>query len=136
MSRVMFTKPMSPPDSSRIASITTLAQKLGLVAPHPPAFAGPFAFIGGCLERPGRLAVLLLLFGKEMAEVLANYLRGSVLMNPLRPQVPILYVSVTVKNEDRVIGDALDYGAEPPLAFNQGSLRHASLGNVLLERGF
>ena len=107
-----------------------------LVTPHAPALDGAFAFVGGEVERPRRLAALLLLLGVEAAEVLSDDLRRSVLVNALRAHVPIRDVTAAVEHEDRVVGDALNHRAKTPLALHQRLLRLAALGDVLLERGF
>src|SRR6266478_2394969 len=105
-------------------------------APHTPALDGTFALVGGDLERPRRLAALLLLLGVEETEVLPDDFRRGVLVNSLRPHVPVGDVAAAVEHEDRVIGDALDDGPKAPFALQQRLLRLAALGDVVLERGF
>ena len=136
MSRVILAKPTSVPTSSRIASMTTLAQNAALVAPHAPAFGSILALVGGDLERARRLAALPLLLGVEAAEMLADDLGRRVLVDALRARVPVGDVAVRIEHEDRVVGDALDEQPKAPFAFHQRLLRLAALGDVVLERGF
>src|SRR5262249_11901312 len=107
-----------------------------LVAPNAPAFDGTFALVGGDLQRARGLAAVLLLLGIEPAEMLPDDFHRGVLVNALRPHVPVGDVTVAVEHEDRVVGDALDDRPKSPLALHQRLLRLAALGDVVLERGF
>src|SRR5262249_60697741 len=60
-----------------------------LVAPHAPALDGAFALVGGHMQRPRGLATVLLFLGVEPAEMLPDNFRRGVLVNALRPHVPV-----------------------------------------------
>ena len=75
------------------------------------------ALVGGDLEGARRLAALLLLFGVEAAEVLANDFARRVAVNPLRARVPVGDVAFGIEHEDRVVGDALDEQAGSAVRF-------------------
>src|SRR5262249_39205683 len=107
-----------------------------LAAPYAPALDGAFALVGGHMQRPRGLATVLLFLGVEPAEMLPDNFRRGVLVNALRPHVPVGDVTAAVEHEDRVIGDALDDRAKAPFPLHQRLLRLAALGDVVLERGF
>src|SRR3984893_14047573 len=141
MSRVILTNPTRVPASSRTASMTALAQN-GLLsrptrqppAPHLPSHPAPWRARAGSRRRG--LAAVLLLLGVEPAEMLTDDFRRGVLVNTLRPHVPVGDGTAAVEHENRVIGDALDDRAKAPFALHQRFLRLSGLGDVVLERRF
>ena len=68
--------------------------------------------------------------------MLPDDFRRGVLVNALRPHVPVGDATAAVEHEDRVVGDALDDRPKAPFALHQRLLRLAALGDVVLERGF
>src|SRR5260370_37941449 len=77
-----------------------------LVAPDAPAFDGAFALVGGHMERPRRLATVLLLLGQEPAEMLPDAFRRGLLVNALRTPVSVGDATASVQRGNSVIGDA------------------------------
>ena len=57
-------------------------------------------------------------------------------MDTLRAGVPVGHAPIRIKHEDRIVGDALNKQPESPFALCERSLGCATLGDVVLERGF
>src|SRR5687768_4628651 len=97
------------------------------VLADPPRLLLIFALRDGGGERPLRLAGGAVLVRIEAREMLADDLVGLVALDRLRPRIPVRDEAVRIDHVESVILDALDEGAEPPLAFEQRLLRLAFL---------
>src|SRR5215203_822534 len=58
------------------------------------------------------------------------------LVNALRPSVPVGHPSLRIEHKNRIIGDALNKQPEAPFAFRERSLHRTPFGDIAFECSF